>query len=46
MLTRACPASGQKKKEGLGLDVKGGEESPVEPMTPVQQWIRASGPAG
>ena len=25
MLTTACPASGQKKKEGLGLDVEGGE---------------------
>ena len=25
MLTRVCPASGQKKEERLGLDVKGGE---------------------
>ena len=25
MQTTACPASGQKRKEGLGLDVKGGE---------------------
>ena len=26
MQTTACPASGQKRKEGLGLDVKRGEE--------------------
>ena len=25
MLTTACPASGQEKKEGLGLDVERGE---------------------
>ena len=25
ILTTVCPASGQKKKEGLGLDMKGGE---------------------
>ena len=25
MLSTVCPASGQKKKEGLGLDVERGE---------------------